>query len=276
VKTAAIVVAHNSARDLPYSLGCTAALPLARTVVVDNASGDGSAALARSYTPDVLIRSNDGFGAAVNAATAHLAGLDAYLLLNPDCRLAPDDFAALVDALRDDPRLGVVGPGMRYPDGRYGIAGGPEPSVAKEWLAALGVDHLVPARVKRALAGSAQARARLPMLGYLAVEPGDEARPVAWVSGFCMLVRARAFHAVGGFDPGFFLYFEDVDLCRRLRAVGWGVASVGTAVAEHRESTSTSAVGKRRLYQAGLVAYFSRHGTRGQRLFARLLGGTLR
>jgi N-acetylglucosaminyl-diphospho-decaprenol L-rhamnosyltransferase len=271
VRVTAIVVAYNSARDLPESLGSLTALPLDRIVVVDNSSTDESAEVARRYTPDVMSMPNEGFGAAINAAVGKAPDADAYLLFNPDCRISRDDYAALVEALHDDPRLGLVGPAMRYPDGRYGIAAGPEPSMAKEWLAALRIDHLVPGRLKEVLARSTLVRRQLRMAEYLAVGPASQTRTVAWVSGFCMLVRAAAFRSVDGFDPGFFLYFEDVDICTRLRDVGWAVATVGTSVAEHKESTSTAAVGKRRLYRSGMLAYFTKHGTRRQRLAARVL-----
>jgi N-acetylglucosaminyl-diphospho-decaprenol L-rhamnosyltransferase len=271
VKVAAIVVAHNSARDLPQSLGCLVALPLCRIVVADNASTDNSREVARRYTPHILSLPNSGFGAAVNAAVPGAPEADAYFLLNPDCQITDRCYATLTEAMRDDPRLGAVAPLMRYPDGRFGIAAGPEPSMAKEWLAALRVDHLVPNGLKSWLTRSPLLRGRLPMLAYLDTRPGQPTRSVAWVSGFCMLVRAEAFHAVGGFDPGFFLYFEDVDICRRLREAGWAVASVGTSVAEHKESTSTAAVGKRRLYRTGMSVYFAKHGTRRQRLSARVL-----
>ncbi|WP_326558385.1 glycosyltransferase family 2 protein [Micromonospora sp. NBC_01796] len=272
MRVAAIVVAYNSARELPESLGCLAALPLARIVVADNSSTDDSAEVAARYTPHVQAMPNAGFGASINVAAGTAPDVDAYFLLNPDCRLSGPDFAALVDALDDDQRLGAVAPQMRYPNGRYGISSGPEPSIAKEWLAALRADHLVPGRLKSFLARSALLRSKVPMLGYLAVGPTPETRPAAWVSGFCMLVRAEAFRDVGGFDPDFFLYFEDVDICRRLRGRGWQVASVGTSVADHKESTSTAAVGKRRLYRSGMNVYFSKHGTWRQRLLARALG----
>lgn len=270
MKVTAIVVAHNSARELPASLGCLAELGVDRTIVVDNASTDDSRELARQYTPHVLSLPNPGFGAAINEAARSAPGADAYFLLNPDCRITAADYAALTGALAD-PALGAVAPLMRYPDGRYGVSAGPEPSMAKEWLAALRADHLVPKTVKSSLARSALLRKRLSMLDYLDTEPGQGIRPVSWVSGFCMLVRGEAFRAVGGFDPAFFMYFEDVDICRRLRAAGWAVASVGLSVAEHKESTSSAAVGKRRLYRTGMSVYFAKHGTRGQRLSAQLL-----
>jgi GT2 family glycosyltransferase len=271
MRITAIVVAHNSAADLPRSLGCLGPLGVDRIVVVDNASTDDGAAIARRYTPHVLTRPNVGFGAAVNAAAAAAPDADAFLLLNPDCDIDPADFARLRDALRTDPRLAAVGPVMRYPDGRFGISSGPEPSLAKEWLAALRVDHLVPRRLAIAAARAPRLRRWLPMLRYLDVEPATGVRVADWLSGFCLLVRATAFSQVGGFDPRFFLYFEDVDLCRRLREAGWVVATVATSVADHTESTSTAAVGKRRLYRAGMDVYFSKHGTRTQRLAARVL-----
>jgi GT2 family glycosyltransferase len=281
MRVAAIVVAHNSAADLPGSLGCLGPLGLHRVVVADNASTDDGAAVARHYGAHVLPLPNIGFGAAVNAVADAVPHVDAYLLLNPDGALDPGSFAGLVGALRDDDRLAAVGPVMRYPDGRFGISSGPEPSMAKEWLAALRVDRLVPRRLAAVAARSPWLRRRVGLLGYVAVEPASagpasagpasELRQADWLSGFCVLVRATAFREVGGFDPRFFLYFEDVDLCRRLRERGWSVATVAASVADHTESTSTKAVGKRRLYRAGMSVYFSKHGTRTQRLLAQVL-----
>ncbi|MFC4065151.1 glycosyltransferase family 2 protein [Actinoplanes subglobosus] len=271
MRIAAIIVAYNSSRDLPYSLGCLGALPIDTVVVVDNSSTDDSVEVARRYTPHVMSLPNVGFGKAINAAAGTLPDADAYFLLNPDCQLDATAFAALVTALETDPRAGVVAPLMRYPDGKYGVSSGSDPSMAKEWLAALRVDEMVPAGVRRSLARSAFLRSKIRMLDYLDKEPTAETRQVDWVSGFCMLARAEAFRQIGGFDPGFFLYFEDVDLCKRLREAGWGVASVGAAVAEHKESTSTAAVGKNRLYREGMAAYFDRHGSRRQQQLATAL-----
>jgi N-acetylglucosaminyl-diphospho-decaprenol L-rhamnosyltransferase len=271
MKVYGIVVSYNSAADLPMSLGSLERLPVSRTIVVDNSSTDASLQIASRYTSEVLSMPNVGFGKAINAAVAYAPDADAYLLLNPDCALTPEGYAPLCQALETDPGLGVVAPLMRYPDGRLGISSGPEASVAKEWLAALRVDHLVPRRLKSALLRSRLLRRRIPMLAYLDTGPSDPIREVAWVSGFCMLIRATAWRSVGGFDPDFFLYFEDVDLCKRLRRHNWTVASVGTSIADHRESTSTSAVGKNPLYRSGMVVYFNKHGKRVERLLAKAL-----
>ncbi|WP_406066946.1 glycosyltransferase family 2 protein [Micromonospora sp. NBC_01638] len=271
MKIAAIIVSYNSARELPLSLGCLAALPVDHVVVVDNSSTDDSVEVAKSFGYQVISLPNVGFGKAINVAAETIPDADAYFLLNPDCHITAESFAPLMETLHDDPKLGVVAPLMRYPDGRFGISAGPAPSMAKEWLAALKVDHLVPKGLKQYLARAAPLRKRFKMLEYLDVKPAAEVREAAWVSGFCMLVRGDAFRSIGGFDPGFFLYFEDVDLCTRLSAGGWGVASVGMSVAEHKESTSTAAVGKNNLYRDGMDVYFAKHGTRGQRLLASAL-----
>ncbi|MEV0607398.1 glycosyltransferase family 2 protein [Polymorphospora rubra] len=271
MRVAAVVVSYNSSAELPRSLGSLAELPLERIIVADNSSKDDSVEVARRYTEHVLELPNDGFGPGNNAAVATAPDVDAYLLMNPDAAIAPEDYARLVEALAEDPTRGLVGPIMRYPDGRYGISSGSDPSMAKEWLAALRVDHAVPGSVKRALANSALLRSKIRMLDYVAVEPSPKTVPVDWVSGFCMLVRAEAFRAVDGFDAQYFLYFEDVDLCVRLRAAGWGVATVGSSVAEHKESTSTAAIGKNQLYRDGMDVYFNQHGTRVQRLLAKAL-----
>ncbi|NES15122.1 MULTISPECIES: glycosyltransferase family 2 protein [Micromonospora] len=271
LKTTAIVVSYNSARDLPMSLGSLRELPIADIVVVDNSSSDDSVQVAARYTPHIIRSANVGFGKAINAAAAEFPDADAYLLLNPDAALEPDSYAELSRALTGDAKIGVVAPQMRYADGEPGISAGPDVSLLKEWLAALRVDHLVPGRVKRALAGSRLLRSRIPMLDYLDQGGPAAAADVAWVSGFCMLVRADAFRDVNGFDPSFFLYFEDVDFCKRLRGAGWRVVSVGTAWAAHRESTSTGAVGKNRLYRSGLVSYTDKYGTAVDRFLARAL-----
>lgn len=271
MKTVAVIVSYNSARDLPMSLGSLRELPVAEVVVVDNSSSDDSVRIAREYTPHVIRCPNLGFGKAINTAAEQFPAADAYLLLNPDAALQPDSYAELSRVLCADPKVGVVAPQMRYADGAAGISSGPDVSMAKEWLAALRVDHLVPSRVKRALARSRLLRRRIPMLDYLDQSGSAGDADTAWVSGFCMLVRAAAFREVDGFDPAFFLYFEDVDFCKRLRAAGWRVVSAGNAWAKHLESTSTAAAGKNKLYRSGLVTYCDKYGSAMDRALARAL-----
>ncbi len=178
-------------------------------VVVDNASTDGSVALVRCRFPEmelIVNPGNVGFGAACNQGAA-TAG-EYVLFLNPDATLAPGALAALLGRVRSTPRAALVGPQIAYPDGR------PQPT-----------------------------RRRFPTLGALLLEstplewrrPGwktlqnyhmadcsaSGAGPVDWLSGACLLARTSDFDEVGGFSPDFFMYFEEVDLARRLAARGW-------------------------------------------------------
>jgi GT2 family glycosyltransferase len=193
------------------------------------------------------------------------------LFVNPDCRVEPKAVDALVATLRSHSRFAAVVPAMRYPDGTFGIAGGVEPTVFKEWLAYLQVDKLIPASLRRWLAR----RSRFPviggLLGYADATPTFGLVETEWISGWCMLVRVSAFVQVGGFDENFFMYFEDADLCRRLRAAGFQVGIVGYVSAEHEESTAANRVGKGRLYACGMRVYFEKHGSWGTRLFCRAL-----
>jgi GT2 family glycosyltransferase len=126
-------------------------------------------------------------------------------LLNPDIKL-PDGF--LDDVLRlterleaEQPRVGIVGFGLRNTDGTVQHSSGPFPSL----LATLARLALPRARRK-----------------YHWLAP-SHASPVPWVSGCCLLARHDCFRDLGGFDEDFFLYYEDVDLCRRAMVRGWSV-----------------------------------------------------
>jgi N-acetylglucosaminyl-diphospho-decaprenol L-rhamnosyltransferase len=126
-------------------------------------------------------------------------------LLNPDIKL-PDGFVEdvlrLGERLRhEQPRVGIVGFGLRNTDGTVQHSSGPFPSL----LATLARLALPRARRKY--------HWRLP----------SHASPVPWVSGCCLLARHDCFRDLGGFDEDFFLYYEDVDLCRRAAARGWSV-----------------------------------------------------
>lgn len=182
-------------------------------VVIDNASTDGSAESACGAGRVELVHSSEnvGFARAVNRAASHVAG-EYLLLVNPDCRLTAGCVDPLVDELATYPRCGVVAPNVvnesGVPDGN---ARG-DPSVLT------------------GIFGRSSALRRLLPPGTLSTRhvvlpsslpPGSASTEVDWVAGSCALVRREAFEAVGGFDERYFLYWEDADLCRRLRAAGW-------------------------------------------------------
>jgi GT2 family glycosyltransferase len=99
-----------------------------------------------------------------------------------------------------------------------------------------------------------------------------EAIPVDWVSGFCMMIRREVFDRISGFDEDYFLYFEDVDICRRTAREGFAVKLVRNVSALHLESTSTGPAGKSRHYYQGLSVYFRKHGSPRTLVLAKVLG----
>jgi GT2 family glycosyltransferase len=255
------MVTHNSLGDLQRHLRDHVEVaerldvPL---VVVDNASLDrtvdflrGAAARSTAVALIALTR-NLGYAAAVNHAFAH-AGERDVLLLNPDVELrdtAP--VQTLVDFLTDHPRVAAAAPRLLYPDGT------PQPSVRRF--------PSLPALVGSLRAARRLGPARRSYESYLAPSTSSRACVVDWVLGAAMLIRRRAFDAVGGWDERFFLYMEDADFCRRCGKAGWKVAFVPEVNLRHeyaRASTADHASvltsGARRRHIASLARFFWRH-----------------
>lgn len=220
-----IVVAHDSGADLlrcARSLLLQAAdghaLPL-ELIVVDNASSDGAPARlpADPRVRLLLNPDNRGFARACNQG-AELARGAALLFLNPDCVLPQGALATLLDSLRSDASLGALGAQLLDADGT------PQ---AASWR-----DDPLPGRALR------QALGLLPRPDA-AQAPSQALHAVDAISGALMLLPRRAFDAVHGFDPGYVLHCEDLDLCRRLRAQGFGVATRTDVRVPHAKGTSS-------------------------------------
>lgn len=183
-------------------------------VIVDNASGDDSveclrALVARhSGAPLRLVESarNGGFAAGNNLGIA-AAPARAHLLLNSDTQVRPGAIAALWRRLQSRPEIGLVGARLEWPDGEPQISCFRLHSPGSELIASAGTEP-----VRRLLA-----RYEVPL------PVREEAFAPEWVSFAAVLVRSEVWDAVGLLDEGFFLYFEDVDTCRRARAAGFEV-----------------------------------------------------
>ncbi len=207
----AVIVNFNT-RD--YLLECVRSLRadgVARIVVIDNASVDGSLeALGRSDPSAEFVSTgtNLGFGAAANLGLSRTDS-EYVLILNPDTVIEPGTVKALTEALERDATLAVVGPRIQNVDGTL------YPSVRRFPDLAVAVGH--------AFVGLFRPDNRFTRNYRMLDWDHEKAGPVDWVSGTCMLVRRSAFEAVGGFDPAFFMYVEDVDLCWRLWRAGWTV-----------------------------------------------------
>jgi N-acetylglucosaminyl-diphospho-decaprenol L-rhamnosyltransferase len=216
-----VVVAYNSAEDLPACLGSLAEQHdiAVGVTVVDNCSSDPSAACARERGARVIVNSsNRGFAAAVNQGL-HGGSAAWVLILNPDARIEPGGVQAMIDAAVRGHRVGCVGPkttdpsGATYPSARsfpgivtalvHGILGGVWPGnpATKRYHATTGAT--------------------------------GESGQVDWVSGCCMLLPRQAWDEIGGFDERYFMYVEDMDLCFRLRKAGWRTIFEPTATIMH-------------------------------------------
>lgn len=174
--------------------------------LVDNASSDGSADRAAAAHPHLrLIRneSNLGFARAANQALTQTHG-EFVLLLNPDAVLDGRPLAAMLQAVRADPKIGIVGC----------------PSVGEDdrWVPAYELSY--PGR--RGSVVRAERQATSPPVA-----------DVAWVSGACLLARRAMIEQVGPLDPDFFMYYEDVDWCYRARQSAWRVVTLPAEAIRH-------------------------------------------
>jgi hypothetical protein len=219
-------------------------------VVVDNGSTDGSlAGIDALDLPLVVIRNgaNRGFGPACNQG-AREGCADYVLLLNPDTRLEPGSLAVPIDHLerRENARVGAVGIRLVDDRGATSCSAARFPSATTYLWIATGLDRVL----------------RRARLGYRMSEwDHGETRDVDHVMGAFYLVRRAAFDAVGGFDEDFFVYFEDLDLSRRIADAGWGVRFLADAAAWHKGGGTTSAVRARRLgyFVRGKLRYARKH-----------------
>lgn len=251
-RVAVVVVTHQT-RD--ECLGCLATIPRqVPTVVVDTGSTDGTADAVRTGYPHVRVLelANAGFGRGANAGV-RATDAEVVVVANADVRFAPDAMDALGSAVTGDPRVGVVGPRVVYPGGRPQASARALPDPLTAVLHAL-LRWFVPGN-------------RWTVRYRESDHDPDRAREVGWVSGCALAVRRRAYDEVDGFDPGYPLYLEDVDLAARLADRGWLVRYDPRTTVVHRVGASTSSRRWRTLvwHARGLDRYVvRRYGAAGR------------
>ena len=226
-------------------------------VVIDNNSTDSSADIALEFAQNFsLIRNNEniGFSRGVNQGlAATLAPL--VLILNPDCRLIAGAITELKFELEEYQDCAITGPKILNPDGSVqGTARG-DPNM---WTGLFGRTTFL--------------RRVLPWLpvskrNVVAASTNRSNQPsviVDWISGACMLARRDALAAVGGFDERYFLYWEDADLCRRLRENGGAIRYVPVATVKHRvgRSSETAKVLAIKSFHASAYLYYTTYVAR--------------
>ena len=207
-----VTVTYSSGSHLDRflsSLTVATDLPL-RVVIADNGSVDGAPEEAvERYPGTELLRTggNLGYGTAVNRGVAAVAPDQEYVLVaNPDVVWGPGSIDALLEAARRWPGAGTLGPLIRDPDGAVYPSARHLPSLVRGGM------HAVVGFAWKANPWTKSYRQEH-------TEPSE--RPVGWLSGSCLLLRRKAFDAIGGFDERYFMYMEDVDLGDRLGRAGW-------------------------------------------------------
>ncbi len=249
-----VVVTYNPGDELAAFLSSlrTATTQAYEVVLADNGSTDGvPQAAADGHDPAVTLLEtggNLGYGKAANLGASG-AATDWVVVANPDVRWRPGALDALLEAGARWPGAGCLGPAIVT----GGTTGAEQlyPSARAFPTLGRGTGH--------ALAGwwwpgnpwtrSYRAEAGAPVEGT-----------VGWLSGSLMLLRREAFTAVGGFDPTYFMFCEDMDLCRRLGEAGWTNVYVPTAVVEHTGGHSYQHDPRpmRKAHHRSLYTYLSR------------------
>ena len=222
-------------------------------VVIDNASGDGSAAQIADWlagqpagTPVTLVRSetNSGFSGGHNQG---IQAVDAelYLLLNSDAVVRPDILHALLAAAKAHPEAGLIAPRIETEEGAPQVSCFRYHSPASEFIRGAGSGP-----VTKMLAGR-----------VVALDPVPDPAQIEWASFACILLRRAMIDQVGLMDEGYFLYFEDAEYCLRARRAGWQIAYAPEAVAVHFRGGS-GPVKALNAARKRLPAYYYRSRTR--------------
>lgn len=221
----ALVVSNNAKDqllDCLHAFFASADVPV-EAVVVDNDSSDGSAAAVTDEFPQATVLAqakNRGYGRAANEGLERCTGRF-VLLLSPDVVVDPQCVGRLADFLLTRPDAGAVGPRLTFPDGSLDPDSRRSfPSPGTLFYQTVGLSKLFP---------------RSPRFGRhnMGHIPESELHEIDAGTAACLMVRKSALDRVGFFDPRYFMFGEDLDLCYRLKMGGWKVFYLPSASAEH-------------------------------------------
>lgn len=209
-------------------------------IVVDNGSSDGSLEAIRAnfeWAKVIANRENEGFGKANNRGAKQASG-DFLLFLNSDTLLTDERLAEIVDFMRVNTKVGVAEPRLMLADRKT------------EQLGVYGLEPSLFRLVTR------QSKPKLRWQG----ERDKKYALVDWVTGAAMFIRKEVFREIGGFDSRFFMYFEDVDLCRQVREKGYKVAFCPISTIVHFGGQSLEDGRKKTVYYQSQEIYFEKYG----------------
>ncbi len=265
--TVSIVIVNYNTRELLrrclLSIQAHAGIAV-EVIVVDNASQDGSAAMAREVMPDAIVIEpgrNTWFSGGNNLGFQRATGDYSYIL-NSDTQLQPGTLPALVDYLAAHPAVGAVTCRMEYPDGGLQATCSQFPTF---------VDRLLDYTLLGVLFSGWRRQRRRAMWyeGWLR----DSTRPVEVAPGSNILCRTALIRQIDGFDESLRLYFTDDDLCQRLRQTGHDIHFVGGVRLIHEEQGSGKQTSPfiRRVYFDDLLTFTRKVDGRAKALLLRLL-----
>jgi N-acetylglucosaminyl-diphospho-decaprenol L-rhamnosyltransferase len=219
----AVMVTYESRDTVGQSLDALRVAYDARVtdvIVVDNASSDGTADfISEHYRWVTLVRSrhNLGYGRGCNLGWRH-ASTPYIMFMNADAVLTLHAIEVMRTFMERNPRAGIVAPAIRCMSGEYQEAGG-LPTPMTQLREATGVR-------------------RWQRRSHQVIQPGGEPFTTDWLCGAVLFTRSHIMRELRGFDPRFFLYFEETDLCIRAQAAGYELWAIGEAVATHASNTS--------------------------------------
>jgi N-acetylglucosaminyl-diphospho-decaprenol L-rhamnosyltransferase len=251
-----IVVLSWNVRDLLKR--CVASLRSDRfaleIIVVDNASRDDSVAMVRETYPHVTVianAENRGFTGGNNQGIAASHGRH-VMVLNPDTEVLGDALDRLVIHLDEHPNVGAIGPQLLNPDRSVQSSRRRFPTLAVAYFESTWLQGVAPKRILTHY--------------YMDDIPPDHPHEVDWLNGACTVFRRDVIDRVGVYDAqNFFMYSEELDLCRRVKEAGWKVVYLPKAqVVHYVGQSSDQAVAARHIYfQTSKVHYFRKwHGAR--------------
>ncbi|MEK7122911.1 MAG: glycosyltransferase family 2 protein [Patescibacteria group bacterium] len=244
----AIVLTFRSPRD---TLACVRAL-LGQTlgdalevIVVDNHSDTDSIGILRTQLPKdsrvhlVETEKNLGYGKGNNFGNRYATG-EYVLIINPDNVMPPEALQRMVQRMESDPTIGILAPKLVFPSGTVRDSARAFPSFFDVFIKRTVLRYLFSKRL------AAYTRSAVP---------GDQTSPqdMDWIAGACLLLRRSFFNELQGFDPRFFLFFEDIDLCRRTWVAGKRVVYDPSIIVADRE---------RRLSEGGVLTLLTKKTVR--------------
>jgi N-acetylglucosaminyl-diphospho-decaprenol L-rhamnosyltransferase len=217
----AVIVTYQSARTIARTLAAARRCHderLLDTIVVDNDSTDGTrGVIAREadWARVILSDKNNGFGRGCNIGFAHVTS-PYTILINPDAVVESEAIRTMLRFMEQEPTAGIVAPAT--------LCGEDGGETVLQHMASCPTPWTI-------------VRSAIPILRrrstFAPIVPGAAPVRTGWVAGAVLMIRTDLVRRLEGFDPRFFLYWEETDLCKRVQDAGFGVWALGTALARH-------------------------------------------